>query len=108
MWMEEKIGKRINVERIDEALSLDPDIVSTACPFCLVMLGDAVTAKKQDGEAREDVEVLDVAQLLIRSVRRNITVVPVGEEAEVPAEIDTPIDGEGPVEKGAPADEDQP
>jgi Fe-S oxidoreductase len=80
MWMEEKIGKRINVERIDEALSLDPDIVSTACPFCLVMLGDAVTAKKQDGEAREDVEVLDVAQLLIRSVRRNITVVPVGDE----------------------------
>jgi len=80
MWMEEKIGKRINVERVDEALSLDPDIVSTACPFCLVMLGDAVTAKKQDGEAREDVEVLDVSQLLIRSVRRNITVVPVDEE----------------------------
>jgi Fe-S oxidoreductase len=81
MWMEEKIGKRINVERVDEALSLDPDIVSTACPFCLVMLGDAVTAKKQDGEAREDVEVLDVAQLLIRSVRRNITVVPVADDA---------------------------
>jgi Fe-S oxidoreductase len=87
MWMEEKIGKRINVERIDEALSLDPDIVSTACPFCLVMLGDAVTAKKQDGEAREDVEVLDVSQLLIRSVRRNITVVPVGDEADAPAEV---------------------
>ena len=80
MWMEEKIGKRINVERVDEALALDPDIVSTACPFCLVMLGDAVTAKKQDGEAREDVEVLDVAQLLLRSVRRNITVVPVGDD----------------------------
>ena len=61
MWMEEKIGKRINVERIDEALALDPDVVSTACPFCMVMLSDAVTAKKQDGSAREDVEVLDVA-----------------------------------------------
>jgi Fe-S oxidoreductase len=82
MWMEEKIGKRINVERVDEALALDPDIVSTACPFCLVMLGDAVTAKKQDGEAREDVEVLDVAQLLIRSVRRNITVVPTDEDEQ--------------------------
>ncbi len=78
MWMEEKIGKRVNVERVDEALALDPDVVSTACPFCLVMLGDAVTAKKQEGEAREDVEVLDVSQLLLRSVRRNITVVPVG------------------------------
>ena len=80
MWMEEKIGKRVNVERVDEALALDPDIVSTACPFCLVMLGDAVTAKKQDGSAREDVEVVDVAQLLVRSVRRApITVIPVGD-----------------------------
>ncbi|HEU4911349.1 MAG TPA: (Fe-S)-binding protein, partial [Actinomycetes bacterium] len=80
MWMEEKIGKRVNVERVDEALSLDPDVVSTACPFCLVMLGDAVTAKKQEGGAREDVEVVDVSQLLLRSVHRNITVVPVGDE----------------------------
>ena len=68
MWMEEKIGKRINVERIDEALALDPDVVSTACPYCMVMLSDAVTAKKQSGEAREDVEVLDVAQILRRSL----------------------------------------
>jgi Fe-S oxidoreductase len=68
MWMEERIGKRINVERVDEALSLDPDVVSTACPYCMVMLSDAVTSKKQDGTAREDVEVLDVAQLLQRSL----------------------------------------
>jgi Fe-S oxidoreductase len=68
MWMEEKIGKRINVERIDEALTLNPDLVSTACPYCMVMLTDAVTAKKQSGEAREDVEVLDVAQILRRSL----------------------------------------
>jgi Fe-S oxidoreductase len=68
MWMEEKIGKRINVERIDEALALDPDVVSTACPYCMVMLSDAVTAKQQSGEAREDVEVLDVAQILRRSL----------------------------------------
>jgi Fe-S oxidoreductase len=68
MWMEEKIGKRINVERVDEALSLDPDVVGTACPYCMVMLSDAVTAKKQSGEAREDVEVLDVAQILRRSL----------------------------------------
>jgi Fe-S oxidoreductase len=82
MWMEEKIGKRVNVERVDEALALDPDIVSTACPFCLVMLGDAVTAKKQDGSAREDVAVVDVAQLLLQSVRRNISVVPVDDDPE--------------------------
>jgi Fe-S oxidoreductase len=68
MWMEERIGKQINVERMDEALGLDPDMVGTACPFCMVMLSDAVTAKQQSGEAREGVQVLDVAQLLLRSV----------------------------------------
>jgi len=69
MWMEERIGKRINTERIDEALALDPDTISTACPFCMVMLGDAVSAKKSSGEAKETLEVIDVAQLLVRSVR---------------------------------------
>ena len=68
MWMEERIGKRINTERIDEALALNPDTVSTACPYCLVMLGDAVAAKKGSGEAKESLEVIDVAQLLARSV----------------------------------------
>ena len=68
MWMEERIGKRINTERIDEALGTDPDTISTGCPFCLVMLGDAVSAKKSSGEAKESLEVVDVAQLLIRSV----------------------------------------
>jgi Fe-S oxidoreductase len=91
MWMEEKIGKRVNVERVDEALALDPDVVSTSCPFCLVMLGDAVTAKKQDGGAREDVEVLDVSQLLLRSVHRNITVVPVGADDPGPAAPDSSV-----------------
>ena len=68
MWMEERIGKRINTERIDEALALNPDTISTACPYCLVMLGDAVAAKKASGEAKETLEVVDVAQLLSRSV----------------------------------------
>ncbi|ABW09705.1 protein of unknown function DUF224 cysteine-rich region domain protein [Parafrankia sp. EAN1pec] len=68
MWMEEKIGKRVNVDRMEEALGLDPDVVSTACPFCIVMLSDAVTEKKLAGEAKESVEVLDVSQLLARSL----------------------------------------
>ncbi|WP_375492223.1 (Fe-S)-binding protein [uncultured Jatrophihabitans sp.] len=67
-WMEEKIGKRVNVERTDEALGLDPDLISTACPFCMVMLSDAVAAKVGEGEAREDVKVLDVAQILRQSL----------------------------------------
>ena len=77
MWMEERIGKRINTERIDEALGTDPDTISTACPYCLVMLGDAVAAKKASGEAKETLEVVDVAQVLARSVTT-----PVG-EAEI-------------------------
>jgi Fe-S oxidoreductase len=67
-WMEEKIGKRVNVERTDEALSLDPDLISTACPFCMVMLNDAVTQRVSEGAAREDVKVLDVAQILQQSL----------------------------------------
>jgi Fe-S oxidoreductase len=72
MWMEERIGKRINVERIDEALGTDPDTISTGCPFCLVMLGDAISAKKGSGEAKESLEVVDVAQLLARSVAQPV------------------------------------
>ena len=80
-WMEEKIGKRVNVERTDEALGLDPDLISTACPFCMVMLSDAVTAKKQEGEAREDVAVLDVAQILQQSLAKPAAAAPEPEPA---------------------------
>lgn len=69
MWMEERIGKRINNERVDEALSLNPDIVSTACPFCLVMLTDSINGKKNDGKAKETLQVVDVSQLLLQSVK---------------------------------------
>ncbi|MER7576124.1 (Fe-S)-binding protein [Streptomyces sp. NPDC126514] len=69
MWTEERIGKRINNERVDEALSVNPDIVSTACPFCLVMLTDSVNGKKNDGKAKESIQVVDVAQLLLESVK---------------------------------------
>ncbi|WUD74495.1 (Fe-S)-binding protein [Streptomyces sp. NBC_00510] len=69
MWMEERIGKRINNERVDEALSLNPDIVSTACPFCLVMLSDSVNGRKNEGKAKESLQVVDVSQLLLDSVR---------------------------------------
>jgi len=73
MWMEERIGKSINSERVDEALGLRPDVISTACPYCMVMLSDAVVAKQQTGEAEEHVAVLDVAQLLAKSLVRPST-----------------------------------
>jgi Fe-S oxidoreductase len=69
MWMEETIGKRVNHERIDEALSMNPDIVSTACPYCLVMLDDAVNDKVGKKELAEgQVRVVDVSQLLAESL----------------------------------------
>ncbi|MEU6488574.1 (Fe-S)-binding protein, partial [Streptomyces sp. NPDC046887] len=89
MWMEERIGKRINTERVDEALSLNPDIVSTACPFCLVMLTDSVNGKKNDGTAPESLQVVDVAQLLLDSVKT-----PAEPEPEPPVE-DGGGDGDG-------------
>ncbi|UXY21007.1 (Fe-S)-binding protein [Streptomyces cynarae] len=79
MWMEERIGKRINNERVDEALSLNPDIVSTACPFCLVMLTDSVNGKKNDGTAKESIQVVDVAQLLLDSVKTPVDEPPAGQ-----------------------------
>jgi len=72
MWMEERIGTRINTERIEEALTTNPDTISTACPYCLVMLGDAIAAKKASGQAADTLEVVDVAQLLARSVRPTV------------------------------------
>jgi len=88
MWMEERIGKRINIERIDEALGTSPDTVSTACPYCLVMLGDAIAAKKASGEAPESLEIVDVAQLLARSVQ------PVVAAATSPGSDSPPAGGE--------------
>ena len=49
MWMEEDIGKRVNLERTDEALTTGADVVSTACPYCLIMLDDAVRARAARG-----------------------------------------------------------
>ncbi|MDV6011117.1 4Fe-4S dicluster domain-containing protein [Haloechinothrix sp. LS1_15] len=70
MWMEEHIGKRINVERVDEALGTAPSKIATGCPFCRVMLGDGVTQRENEGTA-ENVQVVDVAQLLLESVKRS-------------------------------------
>ncbi|MGI5504005.1 (Fe-S)-binding protein [Lentzea sp. CA-135723] len=70
MWMEERIGKRINLDRVDEALGTAPSKIATGCPFCRVMLTDGVTARQSDGQAGAHVEVVDVAQMLLESVRR--------------------------------------
>ncbi|HEY2948360.1 MAG TPA: (Fe-S)-binding protein [Micromonosporaceae bacterium] len=69
MWMEERIGKRINVERVEEALATGATTIAVGCPFCSIMLGDGVTGKQASGETGDEVEVVDVATVLLRSVR---------------------------------------
>jgi Fe-S oxidoreductase len=69
MWMEETIGTRINETRTDEALGTGAELVTAACPYCIVMLTDGVATRKQQGAAGEQVEVVDVSQVLLRSVR---------------------------------------
>jgi len=63
MWMEEKLGTRINLNRVDEAIDTGAQEVAVACPFCRIMVGDGMVARQSD------VEVLDVAQILLRSVK---------------------------------------
>jgi Fe-S oxidoreductase len=58
MWLEERLGKRVNMERTEEAISTGADTLGVACPYCLIMLDDGAKAK---GEA---IRVLDVAQVL--------------------------------------------
>jgi len=60
MFMEETAGKRVNIERAEEALSLHPQTIATACPFCMTMMTDGVKAK----EAEAAVQVRDVAEVL--------------------------------------------
>lgn len=70
MWMEEQIGERINLNRTQEAVATGADQIAVGCPFCRVMLADGLTKMQADGDAREEVEVLDVAQLLLAGVKR--------------------------------------
>jgi Fe-S oxidoreductase len=96
MWMEETIGTRINETRTDEALGTDPDLVTAACPYCIVMLTDGVATRKQQGRAGQDVRVTDVSEVLLRSVRKAPT-------PAQPVEPDTDPDGGASAGAGTPA-----
>ena len=56
----EKGNKEINVERTEEALELNPDVIATGCPFCNTMMTDGV----KNFEKEAEVEVLDIAELI--------------------------------------------
>ncbi|MDT5067545.1 MAG: hypothetical protein QOK02_3700, partial [Mycobacterium sp.] len=85
MWMEEHIGKRVNHERVEEAMDTGASKIATGCPFCRVMMTDGVddVAAARDVEKKE---VLDVAQLLLASLDKSSVTLPAkGAAAEAAA-----------------------
>ena len=62
MFMEELVGKRINVERTEELLATGADALAVACPFCMTMIRDGVTAKQSD------VPVYDIAEVVAQQM----------------------------------------
>ncbi len=99
MWMEEKLGTRINTNRTEEAIATGAERIAIGCPFCRVMMSDGLTAKQAEGQA-ESVEVVDVAQMLLAAVRR-----PDVEEARAtePEVVQEPAPGTAPVAAAAGA-----
>lgn len=64
MWSEETTGNRINVSRTEQAMKVEPTLISSACPYCLTMISDGTKAK----EVEEDIGTMDVAEILALSV----------------------------------------
>jgi Fe-S oxidoreductase len=64
MWMEENIGKRINSERFEQLAATGAKTIATACPYCMIMLDDAMKEKGLE----EEFEVMDLVQMMLASI----------------------------------------
>ena len=60
MWLETDPNTRINHRRLAEALEAKADVVATACPYCMIMLDDAIRSKG----VGEQIQVLDIAEII--------------------------------------------
>ncbi|MCZ7527781.1 MAG: (Fe-S)-binding protein [Acidimicrobiia bacterium] len=74
MFMEEHVGKKVNIERSEEALGTGASRIAVACPFCYVMLEDGVKDKGRD----EEVRVQDIAEILLEAIEREAGASPAG------------------------------
>jgi Fe-S oxidoreductase len=64
MFLEETQGKRVNIERTEELLSVNPNTIAANCPFCITMLTDGVKAKEKE----EQVKVKDIAEIVLENL----------------------------------------
>lgn len=62
--MDEKIGKRINIQRLEDALTVKPEWIATACPFCVTMFDDAIKDKNMES----DLKIWDIAELVEQAI----------------------------------------
>ena len=63
-WMEENEGRRVNQLRVEQAMEVKPDVLASACPFCLTMFEDGVKAK----EVADTIKTRDIAEILVESL----------------------------------------
>jgi Fe-S oxidoreductase len=64
MFKEAEPGnKEVNVERTEEALALNPDVIAVACPFCNTMMTDGVKNFNKEDKTK----VLDIAELIAQA-----------------------------------------
>jgi Fe-S oxidoreductase len=63
-WMEEHIGKRINITRVEQALPRQPKTIATACPYCTTMIRDATSQLGKD----ETIATRDLAELVAEAI----------------------------------------
>ncbi len=64
MFMEINIGQRINHARFEQALAKNPDRITTACPFCLIMFDDACKTKDME----DTLKIQDISEILLESL----------------------------------------
>jgi Fe-S oxidoreductase len=64
MWLHEKGGKNINVVRAEEIAALEPELIGTACPYCLVMMDDGVKSL----ELEKTPKVADIIDIVADSL----------------------------------------
>ena len=63
-WMEEKIGKRVNQTRVNEALETGAEVLAAACPFCITMFDDGIKGV----EAEDKMQIEDISEIVARAL----------------------------------------